>query len=206
MACASFCPAGWAAVSVTVRDSHQQPVADAVIVATADAGTLPAIDTATAAVMDQVHKAFVPTVLVVRAGASVIFPNSDTIAHQVYSFSPPKRFKLGLYRGHPHPPVRFDTPGLVVLGCNIHDRMVGYIFVTDSAYFGTSDQNGRWVGELPAGKYRISVWTPQSTREVVQFEQWIVVGDTQPQQLEIRLSRTTTQSRAAAQDPRVREY
>ena len=118
------------------------------------------------------------------------------VAHQVYSFSPPKRFKLPLYRGHPHPPVRFDTPGLVVLGCNIHDTMVGYIFVTDGEHFGKSDARGRWAADLPAGKYHLSVWTPQSTREVVQFEQDITLGSSQAQQVDIKLSRSAASARS----------
>ena len=199
--------AGAAALDVTVLDARRQPIVDAVIVAAmADEPSTGGVAVNDSnAVMDQIHKAFVPGVLVVRTGTSVVFPNSDTIAHQVYSFSPPKRFKLGLYRGRPHPPVRFDTPGLVVLGCNIHDNMVGYIFVTDAAHFGKSDADGRWAGDLPAGRYHVSVWTPQSAREAVQFEQDVVV-DGQSKQLEVQLSRTSTSQRATNADPRVREY
>ena len=156
--------------------------------------------------MDQIDKAFVPAVPVVRTGTAVTFPNRDRVAHQVYSFSSPKHFKLGLYRVHPYPPVRFDAPGLIVLGCNIHDRMVGYIFVNGAAHFGKSDARGRWTGELPPGKYRASVWTPQSTREAVQFEQRIVVTDSPPQKLDLQLSRASPTARSAEQDPRVRGY
>ena len=70
------------------------------------------------------------------------FPNNDTVSHQVYSFSAAKRFQLPLYKGEVHPPVTFDRPGLVVLGCNIHDVMVGYIYVTDAPYFGKTDREG----------------------------------------------------------------
>jgi len=104
--------------------------------------------------------AFVPGVLVVRTGTAVIFPNSDSVAHQVYSFSPVKRFELGLYRGHPHQPVVFDRPGVVVLGCNIHDNMLGYIFVTEAEYFGKSDRRGTWLQDaLPAAEYEVAVWS-----------------------------------------------
>jgi plastocyanin len=199
---------GWTQpLNVTVLDARQRPVTDAVIVLSAETAIArPAAEAPARAVMDQVNKAFVPLVLVVRTGTSVVFPNSDTIAHQVYSFSSPKRFKLGLYRGHSHPPVRFDTPGLIVLGCNIHDRMVGYIFVTDAAYFGKSDAQGRFATELPVGRYRISVWMPQTTREVVQFEQDIVVTDSGSQRLDVSLARASPASRAGEPDPRVREY
>src|SRR5207248_5774076 len=73
------------------------------------------------AVMDQKNLAFTPRVLVVAAGTPVEFPNNDSVSHQVYSFSAAKRFQLPLYKGEVHPPITFDRPWLVVLGCNIHD-------------------------------------------------------------------------------------
>ena len=113
------------------------------------------------AVMDQRNLAFVPRVLVVAAGTSVEFPNNDSVSHQVYSFSAAKRFQLPLYKGEVHPPVTFDRPGLVVLGCNIHDAMVGYIYVTEAPYFGKTEAGGRLqLKGLPAGDYRMGVWSP----------------------------------------------
>jgi plastocyanin len=153
-----------AVLTISVLDSRSQPVPDAVITVTS-LGAPPAQSTAPPpAVMDQVAKAFVPAVLVVHTGTAVIFPNSDSVAHQVYSFSPTKRFELGLYRGHPYDPVVFDRPGLVVLGCNIHDNMVGYIFVTDAPYFGKSDDKGTWRSDaLPAAEYEVAVWSARLT-------------------------------------------
>ena len=88
---------------------------------------------------------FVPDVTVVPVGSSVSFPNSDDVSHQVYSFSPARRFQLPLYRGKPHAPVVFDQPGIVTLGCNIHDNMVAYIVVTPAPFYGRTDQRGGWV-------------------------------------------------------------
>ena len=108
------------------------------------------------AVMDQQHKMFVPGVLAVRVNTLVQFPNSDNIRHQVYSFSPAKRFELRLYHGMTAQPVLFDQAGQVVLGCNIHDSMVGYIYVVDSEYFSVSDGSGMAnINTIPAGKYNI---------------------------------------------------
>ena len=113
------------------------------------------------AVMDQRHVAFVPGVLVVAVGTKVDFPNNDTVSHQVYSFSPAKKFQLPLYKGELHKPVNFDRAGLVVLGCNIHDAMVGYIYVTDAPFFGKTDAAGMLrLQNIPAGDYRITVWSP----------------------------------------------
>jgi plastocyanin len=113
------------------------------------------------AVMDQKDRAFVPRILVVNVGASVEFPNNDSVSHQVYSFSAAKRFQLPLYKGEAHPPVTFDQPGLVVLGCNIHDSMVGYIYVTPAPFFGITDAGGALtLKDLPKGDYRLTIWSP----------------------------------------------
>src|SRR5207248_2506647 len=93
------------------------------------------------AVMDQVDRAFAPDLLVIPVGSTVEFPNSDSVSHQIYSFSPTKRFKLPLYRGKPYPPVPFDQAGVVTLGCNIHDDMLAYLVVTDAPWFGRTDKS-----------------------------------------------------------------
>jgi plastocyanin len=123
---------------------------------------LPAKRLSRTVIMDQRQKQFVPNVLIIQTGTGVDFPNSDQIEHQVYSFSPAKTFQLSLYAGHKYPPIVFDHAGLVVVGCNIHDQMIGYIYVTDSPFFGRSDDAGQWtVHDLPPGNYRIAAWHPR---------------------------------------------
>ena len=113
------------------------------------------------AVMDQVNLAFVPRVLVIPVHSTVQFPNSDAVSHQVYSFSSARKFQLPLYRGKPYPPVQFDQPGVVTLGCNIHDNMLAYIIVTAAPLYGRSDDRGAWSANgLANGRYRIRVWHP----------------------------------------------
>jgi len=110
--------------------------------------------------MAQRDKAFVPTLLVVQTGTPVSFPNFDTVRHHVYSFSPTKPFELKLYAGTPVAPVVFDRAGTATLGCNIHDRMLGYIHVVDTPYFGQTDAQGRVTLDLPEGSHRLRVWSP----------------------------------------------
>jgi len=149
-------------LDLRVRDRDGQGVPDVVVVAVA---TAPAHVTlahpAGTAVMDQRNRRFVPQVLVVQAGTVISFPNNDTVSHEVYSFSPARRFQLPLYKGKAHSPVTFGAAGLVVLGCNIHDEMVGYIYVTDSPYFATTDADGNArIHAMPPGRYRLEVWGP----------------------------------------------
>ncbi|WP_425315046.1 methylamine utilization protein [Stutzerimonas stutzeri] len=139
-----------------VIDAQGRPVAGAVLSVAGQAQRKPA----PVAIMDQLDKQFVPAVLAVATGTAVSFPNSDDIRHQVYSFSPAKRFELRLYEGTPSAPVGFDHPGLVVLGCNIHDWMLGYIYVTDDPWFGVSDAQGLINLDAPAGQYPATLWHP----------------------------------------------
>jgi plastocyanin len=152
-------PAPAASLVVTVLKRDAKPLPGAVISAEPDGTPSPA--PAVRAIMDQVNLAFVPDVLVIPLHSTVQFPNSDAVSHQVYSFSSARQFQLPLYRGKPYPPVQFDQPGVVTLGCNIHDNMLGYIVVTAAPYFGRSDARGEFsVPDLPAGRYRVRVWHP----------------------------------------------
>lgn len=108
--------------------------------------------------MDQRQAEFVPHVLPVTIGSRVVFPNSDNFRHQVYSFSPAHRFELPLYSGRPALPVVFDTTGVVELGCNIHDWMLGYVVVLDTPYFATTGAGGNVRLEAPDGDYTLQVW------------------------------------------------
>ncbi len=143
-------------LKVQVRDANGAAIENAVIVLDPLDG--PAAPTHAVAVMDQVKQRFVPRVLVVRTGTAVAFPNSDQVRHQVYSFSPPKVFNIKLYSGSPAAAIPFDKPGLVVLGCNIHDTMVGFIAVVDTPYFGKSPATGDFQISVPNGRYRVRVW------------------------------------------------
>jgi plastocyanin len=179
-----------ASINVSVLDRDNRGVGDVVVTATPrDAAAAPPAS-APRAVMDQVDRQFVPAVLVVRVGTQVAFPNSDTVAHQVYSFSPAKRFQLALYRGHAHPPLLFDKPELVVLGCNIHDNMLAYILVTPAPYFGTTDASGRLELEgMPAGEYQIELWNPRFNEPEATLTRSIRISDTEPLAIPLRLTR-----------------
>ena len=142
------------------------------------------------AIMDQRNLAFVPQLLVVGVGAEVQFPNNDTVSHQVYSFSPAKRFQLPLYKGAQHRPVDFDKPGLVVLGCNIHDQMVGYIYVTEAGYYGKSDAAGALhLSNLPAGDYTLSWWNPYIADAPGQMTRTVHVAEHEPTAVHVQLTR-----------------
>ncbi|HEV3241288.1 MAG TPA: methylamine utilization protein [Casimicrobiaceae bacterium] len=155
-----------AEIAVSVTDELGKPVADAVVVAVPADGNLrpPAksTDHPRGVIVDQVDKEFVPRVTAILVGTAVTFPNHDNVRHQVYSFSPAKRFELPLYAGVPAAPVVFDKPGVVVLGCNIHDWMIGYVYVSESPYFAKTGSDGKaLLANLPPRLYALRVWHPQ---------------------------------------------
>lgn len=104
----------------------------------------------------QRDKTFIPLMTAIRTGDAVRFPNQDTVRHHVYSFSAPRTFELKLYLGTPPAPVVFDKPGVVVLGCNIHDHMVAYVVVSDTVWNTVTGPDGvaRFEG-VPDGEYAV---------------------------------------------------
>jgi plastocyanin len=162
---------------VHVMDPAGASVGNAVISLHPAAGS-PALSTKTTAVMDQRDLRFVPFVLPVQVGSSVTFPNSDNVRHHVYSFSPAKRFEMRLYAGNHASTVLFDQPGIVTLGCNIHDWMVGYVYVLDTPYFAETGADGTaHLGDLPAGTYAVRLWQPRINGATpIVVEQQLVVG------------------------------
>lgn len=148
-------------IEVTVLDSNGDPVPDvAVYVPGQSSATHVAPGTT---VMDQQDTRFVPHVLVIRTGTSVEFPNSDVVAHHVYSFSKPNNFVLPLYKGDTHEPVTFEHDGIVTLGCNIHDHMLAYIVVVDTDAFGITDADGQVsveVSDVRDGA-ELNIWSPR---------------------------------------------
>jgi plastocyanin len=148
---------------VTVSDGSNQPVADAVVYATPLNPPAPGEHKAA---IDQVQRQFVPRVSVIQTGTAVTFPNSDNIRHSVYSFSRPKTFTLKLYAGTPASPVVFDQPGIVVLGCNIHDTMVAWVLVVSTPFFTrTTADGGASLSGLPPGDYLLRAWNNSMTDE-----------------------------------------
>lgn len=154
-----------ASIDVVVVDRAGSPVPDVVVLAesktekplTHDLGQQPSFE------IDQQNLMFDPHILVVPVGASVRFLNSDPTAHHVYSFSKVKRFTLPLYKGKVPDPIVFQTPGIVTLGCNIHDHMVAYIVVAESHLYTQTDAEGRAKLTIDddIGDVQIRIWSPR---------------------------------------------
>ncbi|WP_448211902.1 methylamine utilization protein [Colwellia sp. MEBiC06753] len=165
LASSALIPKVMAAVVINLTDQHGQPLVDAVLEIPEINNQL--VPAKTPLVMDQINKTFVPHVLIAPKNSLVTFPNSDDIRHHVYSFSQPKTFELKLYADRPKNPISFEQNGVVVLGCNIHDSMVGYIYVTEHKASFLSDQNGQIIiNQLPPAATEFTIWHPLATQGV----------------------------------------
>lgn len=149
-----------ATLDLRLEDQDGQPVDDAVVYVVSVDGQPPA-STPQDVQVDQIDESFVPHVRATTVGSRVSFPNSDHIRHHVYSFSEVRTFELPLYIGIPAAPIVFEKAGVVTLGCNIHDHMLGYILVLDTPWFAEVQQGAASIAGLPAGELRVEVWHPR---------------------------------------------
>ena len=162
---------------VQVLDSAGKPLEGAVVSLVSDAARR-AVRPLPEQEISQENKQFVPAVRVVTVGTLVRFPNRDSVRHHVYSFSPAKKFEIKLYAGTPAAPVLFDQPGVAVLGCNIHDQMVGWVVVLDTPYFAQTDAQGQSLLEgMPAGAHQLRAWHARLPVDVTPPQQAIALTE-----------------------------
>ncbi len=155
-------PAAASELSVTVRDAAGQLVDDAVVTIRPASAPPADIRFPWPYLMVQQDISFHPFVLIVPVGAEVRFPNRDKVRHHVYSFSAAKRFQLKLYGKDETRTVVFDKPGVVALGCNIHDRMMAFIDVVETPWAARSEGGKAVISDAPQGAVTLTVWHPFS--------------------------------------------
>lgn len=157
--------AAWAAeVTVHLDDGQGHAVSDAVVMLTpeiAPASAPPAPPPAMH-IIDQRNEAFVPYVQLLRPGDTVVFRNSDSTRHHVYSFAAIRTFEFVLRPGESSPALELDKSGIAAVGCNIHDHMITYLFVSAVPAIAMSGHDGNaTIGHLAPGRYTATVWHPQ---------------------------------------------
>lgn len=167
-----------APIEIQVRATDGAPVANAVVTLTPLSGAATEPDAAQPQLtMVQHDLTFDPHVLVAPMGSDVAFPNQDDVRHHVYSFSDAKTFELRLYGGETEHVVHFDRPGVVPLGCNIHDNMIAFIYVADTPYAARTDAEGRVRFDgAPAGDYALTVWHELLRSDEV-AESWLTIAE-----------------------------
>jgi plastocyanin len=118
--------------------------------------------------IEQRDKMFAPYVSVVRQHEAVVFTNHDDITHHVYSFNAPARFDFRLQRDASNSVTEFAEPGVIAMGCNIHDWMSGYVMVVDTPFYTVTDEQGiAMFADVPASEYQLVAWHPQMAKDEV---------------------------------------
>jgi plastocyanin len=161
VALALSAPAVAASLGVHVADAGGKPVRDAVVTLRPVGRPAPLPAPARGLAVEQRNLMFHPFVTIVPVGSSVAFPNFDATRHHVYSFSAPKRFEFKLFARDQSRSVTLDRPGTVAVGCNIHDKMSAFLFVTDTAWTAKTDAAGNVLfRDAPAGAVTVGIWHP----------------------------------------------
>jgi len=115
--------------------------------------------------MDQLGQRFVPRILAIVAGQTVEFHNSDNVFHNIFSYSPPKRFDLGRYPKGKSRSVTFVKAGTVQVYCDIHSDMRADIVVAPSRRFALIGPSGRFrIEKVEAGAHTVKIWLPSGER------------------------------------------
>ena len=112
--------------------------------------------------MTQKNKTFVPHVLAIPVGSTIVFPNDDSIFHNVFSLSRPAPFDLGLYREGASKSMTFTAPSIYFVFCNIHPQMSSIILVVPTSYITEADAHGNYRLDLPPGRYRVTAWSERA--------------------------------------------
>jgi plastocyanin len=158
--CVSSAFAGDVAGKVTLTGPSDGPV---VVYVEKVAGAKPK-PLATPASMAQKGVAFAPSGLVVPVGATIDFPNQDSVFHNVFSLSTGNEFDLGLYRGGASKTATLATPGEVDVFCNIHPNMAAKILVVQNDFYAVVAADGSYtIAGVPAGTYDVIAWGPTQT-------------------------------------------
>jgi plastocyanin len=175
-------------LTVVVREASGKPVADAVVFLDAPSAEKPRPAHFT---INQKDQEFVPFVLVVPVGSTIGFANLDPFRHHVYSFSPAKKFELKLFGEGETRSVRFDKPGVVAIGCNIHDNMQAFVQVVDTPFAAKTDADGRvTLHGVPAGKFKLRVWHPRLRAPANQLAQQVDTTRSPTVPVSVKLRRT----------------
>jgi plastocyanin len=155
---------GAAELTVRITATRGEPVADAVVTITPKPGTAAPVvrPVAETRIIDQKNETFIPYVEIFRPGDSIVFHNSDHTRHHVYSFAPARQFEFVLISGASSAPLQLEHAGVVAVGCNIHDQMITYAYISDAPWIARSAADGRVMFQtLPQGDFDVRVWHPQ---------------------------------------------
>jgi plastocyanin len=135
--------------------------------------------------MTQRDTTFVPSVVAVRVGGTVTFPNGDPFFHNVFSYSSAQRFDLGRYAQGESKSVTFPETGIVEVFCEVHDFMRGAVVVTENPFHAVVGEDGSFrITGIPAGEHTIAFW--HADHETLERRVVVTAGATALVEVELR--------------------
>ncbi len=155
-------------VSGMIRTQTSKGVSPATAIVYAEPIDSPAPSRPGRFILGQKNKTFQPRVLAVPVGSTVAFPNDDLVFHNVFSLSGPQPFDLGLYRAGESRERTFAQPGTYRVFCNIHPQMTAIVVVVPTPHATSASSDGRYVLDLPPGKYRLTATSERAGRVSVE--------------------------------------
>jgi plastocyanin len=125
--------------------------------------------------LDQKQCVFTPRVILVPAGGTVEFLNSDRLLHNLHSASKSNpTFNRTQPKGRAIP-ITFTKPEIVRIACDLHGWMRSWVVVIEHPFYAITGAAGEFaLNNVPPGKYTLNVW--QETLGTLTKD--ITVGDT----------------------------
>ena len=181
-----FSPISFAAeLNVRVEAYKQRPT-NGLVIELVGAGTAPAVRGEFE--INQLDKEFIPLLTIAGVGSSLSFNNQDQLKHHIYSVSKGNKFELPLHNGRSEKIIQLNTPGIIKLGCNIHDWMLAYVYVAESERIQIMDASGSVkFTDLPIGDYEIKVWGPRLRNTKKPITKSISIKENQAQTEHIKI-------------------
>ncbi len=110
------------------------------------------------ALVNQQGLQFTPRVQAITLGQTLRFTNQDGETHNVHVVSPGFAFNQSMTPGR-YQDFTPERPGVMILACDVHLHMRGYVVVSPSPWFQVCSRQGRFrLENVPDGRYVLNVW------------------------------------------------
>ena len=110
--------------------------------------------------VDQPCCEFIPKIIAIRAGDTILFKNGAPVNHNINFTSSSDNFNVNLPPGGSKETTTMaDQSTPFTYACNIHPWMTGKGRVFDHPYFAVTDENGKFeLKDVPVGDWNIMYW------------------------------------------------